>query len=153
MQEAMTSTSTGKTEDVEHDMTDDGAENVSMVEDAKSATPMLSAEALTKVTSADLVEQWRLRGHEVRSPSPPSQWDSASTCTPRTECTDTYINTPEDSLDRGSSPMTSSEGLVGALSEADGQGKDVEISAMGYADDTYGLGTSLRSLQGALEQT
>ena len=24
---------------------------------------------------------------------------------------------------------------------------------MGYADDTYGLGTSLRSLQGALEQT
>ena len=30
---------------------------------------------------------------------------------------------------------------------------EVGISAMGYADDTYGLGTSLGSLQGALDQT
>ena len=130
-QEAMTSTPTGMTEDAVHDMTDDDAKNLSMMEDAKSATSMLSAEILTKVTSADLVEQWRVRGHEIRSPSPLSRWDSASTCTPPTECTDTYINTPEDSLDRGSSPMTSSDGLVEALSEAEGQGKDVEISAMG----------------------
>ena len=49
--------------------------------------------------------------------------------------------------------MTSWEGLMEAPSATDCQGMDVEISAMGYADDTYGLGTSLRSLQGALEQT
>ena len=40
-----------------------------------------------------------------------------------------------------------------APSAIEGQEMEVEISAMGYADDTYGLGTSLRSLQGALEQT
>ena len=82
VQETMTSASAVTTEDVEQDMTDDGAETLSMMEDAKSPTSMLSAESLAKVTEADLVEHWRLRGHEIRSPSPPSQWDSASTCTP-----------------------------------------------------------------------
>ena len=40
-----------------------------------------------------------------------------------------------------------------APSATHGQGMDAEISATGYADDTYGLGISLPSLQGALEHT
>ena len=45
------------------------------------------------------------------------------------------------------------EGPMEAQSAAEGQEMEVQISAMGCADDTYGLGTSPRSLQGALEQT
>ena len=121
-------------------MTDDGAEKLSPMEDTESEASILSFESLAKVTEADLVEQWRLRGHEIRSPSPPSQWDSASTCTPPPECTDTYINTPEGSLERGASLMASWEGPMDAQSAAEGQEMEVQISAMGYADDTYGLG-------------
>ena len=39
------------------------------------------------------------------------------------------------------------------LDSASGHGVEIMISAMGYADDTYGLGTSLGTLQGALDQT
>ena len=51
----MTSTSAVMTEEGAQDMTDDGAENLSTMEDTESAASMLSSESLAKVTEADLV--------------------------------------------------------------------------------------------------
>ena len=56
VQETMTLTSAETAEDEAQDMADDGAENLSMMEDSKSATSALSAESVAKVTQADLVE-------------------------------------------------------------------------------------------------
>ena len=44
--------------------------------------------------------------------------------------------------------MRSCSNLGEHLDSASEQGVEIMISAMGYADDTYGLGTSLETLQG-----
>ena len=57
VQQTMTSTSAVMTEEEARGMMDDGAENLSTMEDVESEPSMLSSESLVKVTEADLVEQ------------------------------------------------------------------------------------------------